>query len=275
MSASNFRFSDASGTEHAPASCDARIVSLVPSITELVVDLGLADKLVGRTKWCVHPKPFIDSVPAIGGTKKVSLDKLRALEPTHVIVNIDENTREMVNAMTEVVPNIVVTHPIDPRDNLELYRLIGGVFGQSARAQTLCDQFEVVYRELIDLAKPLPELRVLYLIWKNPWMTVSHDTYIGRTLDLIHWRTIGGADVRYPEVTISADLLAGVDLVLFSSEPFSFSDEDIDAFAKTYKCPSEKLLRIDGEMTSWYGSRAIQGMRYLGELAKECPAIVD
>lgn len=275
MSSSNLKFTDAAGAEHAPASRDARIVSLVPSITELVVDLGLGEKLVGRTKWCVHPKPFIDAVPAIGGTKKINLEKLRALDPTHVIVNIDENTREMVDAMAEVVPNFIVTHPINPRDNLDLYRLIGGIFGRSAKSEIICGRFEESYRELTELAKPLPALRVLYLIWKNPWMTVSRDTYIARTLELIHWETTGSADARYPDVTMSADLLAGVDLVLFSSEPYAFTDEDIDAFATTYECPREKLLRIDGEMTSWYGSRAIQGMRYLGELARSHAATTN
>lgn len=261
-------FIDAVGTEHSPAAPDARIVSLVPSITELVADLGLAHQLVGRTQWCIHPKGVVDSIPTLGGTKKINLEKLRELAPTHVIVNIDENTREMADALVDIVPNMIVTHPIEPRDNLSLYRLVGGIFGRGDEADALCTQFEQAYERLAKRSAGWPARRVLYLIWKDPWMTVSRDTYIARTLDLIGWKTIGEGDARYPQIEIDADVVAATDLVLFSSEPFSFTEAHIGAFAEDFGCGREKLLLIDGEMTSWYGSRAIRGLGYLGELVE-------
>ena len=112
-------FVDAVGVAHATASSDARIVSLVPSVTELICDLGLTDQLAGRTKWCIHPEAAVQNIPAIGGTKKANLDKLRALAPTHVVLNVDENPKEMADAVAEFVPNVVVTHPNAPLDNLE------------------------------------------------------------------------------------------------------------------------------------------------------------
>ena len=118
---------DAAGTLHAAAP-DARIVSLVPSITELLFDLGLGDRVVGRTGFCVHPRPAVRDVPKVGGTKDVKLDALRALAPTHVIVNVDENEASTVDELRRFVPHIVVTHPNAPGDNLALYALLGGMF---------------------------------------------------------------------------------------------------------------------------------------------------
>lgn len=272
MSGSADKFIDAIGHKHVRAGSDARIVSLVPSITELVADLGLTDQLVGRTKWCIHPERIVDAIPSIGGTKKINLAKLRALNPSHVIVNIDENTREMVDTIAEEIPNIIVTHPIGPRDNLELYRLIGGIFGRDDRAESLCQQFEDAYQNLADAAKTLPVRRVLYLIWKDPWMTVSRGTYIARTLELVRWQTADRGDERYPRIEIDAELLANTDLVLFSSEPFTFTKTHLAAFAEAHGFAVEKLLLVDGEMTSWYGSRAILGLEYLGDIARRCGA---
>lgn len=261
---------DAAGVAHPVAPADARIVSLVPSVTELVVDLGLGANLVGRTKWCIHPEDAVRDVPTVGGTKKVNLDKVRALQPTHVLLNVDENTREMAEALAEFVPNVVVTHPIDPRDNIALYRLIGGIFGRDREAEALCEAFESAYERLIAQTADLPERRVLYLIWKDPWMTVSRDTYISRTLNLIHWTTVGHDDaVRYPEIAIDDEFSRDIDHVLFSSEPYAFKESHLEEFAAAYHCEREKLMLIDGEMTSWYGSRAIMGLDYLSRLARD------
>jgi ABC-type Fe3+-hydroxamate transport system substrate-binding protein len=114
-----------------------RIVSLVPSITELLCDLGLADRLVGRTGFCVHPRASVRQVPKVGGTKDVDIGKVRGLAPTHVIMNVDENRRETAAALAAFGPHIVVTHPLGPRDNLDLYRLLGGVFDRQREAEAL------------------------------------------------------------------------------------------------------------------------------------------
>jgi ABC-type Fe3+-hydroxamate transport system substrate-binding protein len=260
---------DYAGTLHEPVGEGARIISLVPSITELLFDLNLADHLVGRTHYCVHPKPEIDDVPSVGGTKKVVLERVRELAPTHVLVNVDENTKDQVEAIRGLGPSIVVTHPIDPEDNLALFHLIGGLFGRADEAQALAGEYKSAVAELQAAAAGLPERNVLYFIWKEPWMTVSQDTYISRFLSLANWRTqCHNPTTRYPEVDVTPELLGGTDLVLFSSEPYAFTPSDIDDFRATFPCSDTRLLPIDGEMTSWYGSRAIKGVRYLQQLAE-------
>jgi ABC-type Fe3+-hydroxamate transport system substrate-binding protein len=155
---------DALGVRHPPAGRDARIVSLVPSITELVCDLGLAPQLVGRTGFCIHPRATVKAIPKVGGTKDVDLDALRALRATHVIVNVDENRKDTVEAIAGFVPHVIVTHPLAPRDNLALYRLIGGIFGREREAEALCVRFEEAFaaaeraRGLRAAAHPLPHL---------------------------------------------------------------------------------------------------------------------
>ncbi|MEI6721990.1 MAG: helical backbone metal receptor, partial [Betaproteobacteria bacterium] len=122
---------DAAGTLHRLAQGTARIVCLVPSITELICDLGLAAQLVGRTGFCIHPREVVRGIPKVGGTKTVDLDQIRGLQPTHVILNIDENEKPTAQALAEFVPSLIVTHPQAPLDNLDLYRLVGGIFGRA------------------------------------------------------------------------------------------------------------------------------------------------
>ena len=235
----------------------SRIVSLVPSITELVCELGLADQLVGRTGFCIHPKEALQKVAKIGGTKSVNLKKIRELAPTHVIINVDENTKEDADALASFVPNVIVTHPLAPLDNLALYRQIGAAFGKTTEAEKLCARFEVAFHEVKE--KQFPPRNVLYLIWKGPWMTVSRDTYVSRTLALFGLQTLPeSADARYPKLK---DLeVKGTELVLLSTEPYRFLEKHRQELQQQLKLP---VFLIDGEMTSWYGPRAIAGLGYL------------
>lgn len=257
---------DAIGAHHAPVTDSARVVSLVPSITELLFTLGLGDQLVGRTHYCIHPRPLVAKIPSVGGTKKIRYARLQALQPTHIIVNIDENRRELAERLIADGFQVIVTHPLTPEDNVPLYQLIGGIFNRAAAAEALVVQFEQALAELRQVVWPCR--RVLYLIWREPWMGLSRETYISKMLALVGWGTLPvESEARYPKLEITAALLDSVDLVLFSSEPYRFLQEDLETFARDYECPLEKLQLIDGEMTSWYGSRAIQGLRYLGQLA--------
>lgn len=254
---------------------EPRIVCLVPSITELLCDLGLADQLVGRTGFCIHPWETVRRIPKVGGTKDVKLDRIRELAPTHVVVNVDENLREDAEALAEFVPDVVVTHPRGPRDNLALYRQMGEAFDRRREAELLCGRFERAYERAATVAAREPR-RVLYLIWRDPWMTVSADTYIARTLALFNWHTVASAEpsapgnpegdkgqrVRYPEVDLD-DFAGKVDRVLLSSEPFHFKESHVKEVAALV--PGAEVSLIDGEMTSWYGSRAIAGLGYLAE----------
>lgn len=225
-------------------------------------ELGLADRLVGRTGFCTHPREVLKGIPKVGGTKDVNLAKIRALAPTHVILNVDENTKATADALTEFVPNLVVTHPLAPEDNLALYRQLGEAFGKAREAEALCARFESALAELRKHA--FPERKVLYLIWKDPWMTVSWDTYISRTLALFGLRTVPDvADARYPKL---ADLdFPEAQLVLVSSEPYRFTQKHLPEIESLSRKPARL---VDGEMTSWYGPRAIAGLGYLSEFAR-------
>ena len=255
---------DAAGTLHGRAHDSARIVSLVPSLTELVCDLGLARHLVGRTGFCVHPRETLRTVPKVGGTKDVDLAKLRTLAPTHVLLNIDENEQPTAAAAAQFVPHLIVTHPLAPMDNLPLYRLIGGIFGREQAAEALCARFQQTLDALTQAARPWLRQRVLYLIWKDPWMTVARDTYISRTLALAGWDTVpAGAAARYPQVQLDETLLAEAQAVLLSSEPYRFRARHVAELRALPVVRGKTVALIDGEMTSWYGSRAIAGMDYL------------
>ena len=255
---------DAAGVLHRPAGSDARIVCLVPSITELLCDLGLGAQLVGRTGFCIHPREVVSSITKVGGTKDVKVEVIRDLRPTHVVVNVDENRIETVRELSEFVPSVIVTHPLGPLDNVELYRLLGGIFGREAEATRLEEAFLDVLGRLGAAGRPRRD--VLYLIWRDPWMTISPDTYISAMLRLANWHTLPrtAAD-RYPVVDLGA-FDGSVDRVLLSSEPFRFRERHIPEVAALV--PSAQVSLIDGEMTSWYGSRAIRGLQYLAQLGE-------
>jgi hypothetical protein len=256
-------WSDALGTIHHTVTGSPRIVSLVPSVTELLCELGLAHWLVGRTGFCIHPAAQVAGIAKVGGTKDVNVEKIRRLAPTHLVVNIDENEKPTVEALAQFIPHVIVTHPLAPHDNLALFRLLGGIFQAGERAETLCAEFETAQRDL--LARRTDEPRnVLYCVWKDPWMTVSDDTYIARMLALIDWRqvTVTGA-ARYPVFDWQPGLLDEIDLVLLSSEPYQFTQAHVDHLQRELGKP---VLLVDGEMLSWYGSRAIAGLHYLAGL---------
>lgn len=254
--------------------CAVRIASLVPSLTELVFALGLGSRLVARTGFCVHPAALVAAVPKVGGTKDVNLAKLRRLAPTHVLVNIDENRRETVEALREFVPEVIVTHPCSPRDNLALFDQLCAAFatepGIAERAAALGAELasELARNE----AHAWPARQVLYMIWRAPWMTVARDTYIARMLATVNWRTVleqdGGATgaARYPVLQGNEPWLAGVDRVLLSSEPYRFHAGHLDEAGAL--CPGGRAQLVDGELLSWYGPRAAAGLRYLRTLAE-------
>jgi len=201
-----------------------------------------------------------------------------------VVVNIDENRRETVDEIRTFVPHVIVTHPCAPEDNFALYRLLGGIFGRRPQAEALVGQL----RGELDAiqAQTWPARRVLYAIWQDPWMTVSRATYISRMLALVNWATWpDDADTsdtpaacvdgdcsrpnapgeRYPTFRWSDALVRELDAVLLSTEPYRFTEDHADALERQIGKP---VLLVDGEMLSWYGSRAVAGARYLRSLAQ-------
>ena len=256
---------DAIGNVHQEVATGAtpRIVCLVPSITELLCSLGLAEFIVGRTGFCIHPKEVVQAIPKIGGTKDVNIEKIRRLAPTHLIVNIDENEKPTVDLLAQFIPHVVVTHPNHPRDNFDLFRLLGGIFRCSERAESLCCELELALN-LLSQSKPDPQ-RVVYCIWKDPWMTVSAETYIAAMLSLRGWQQWQAPHDarRYPSFTWDQVDLSQIDVVLLSTEPFSFQQSHALELQTQIGKP---VLVVDGEMLSWYGSRVIQGVEYLRTL---------
>jgi ABC-type Fe3+-hydroxamate transport system substrate-binding protein len=258
------KLTDAMGQTHTVAGPAPRIVSLVPSLTELLCDLGLAPYLVGRTGFCIHPATLVANIPKVGGTKDVNIEKIRRLAATHLIVNIDENEKPTVEKLAEFVSNIIVTHPLALRDNLGLYQLLGDIFNVNEQAKALCSAFEQAYAAHIQT----PPQRVLYCIWKDPWMSITPNTYIAHMLAHIGWEqyVFSGNSARYPVFSWEQLPLAQIDRILLSSEPYRFSLADAENLAQQLGKP---VQRVDGEMFSWYGSRAIAGLRYLGQLGSE------
>ena len=257
------------------AASTPRIASLVPSLTELVVELGLGDHLIARTGFCVHPAGRVAAVPKVGGTKDVNLAKLQRLAPTHVLVNVDENRLETVEAIRAWsparVPEIIVTHPGGPADNAALVDQVARPFAALRGVEARAEELKLALARELELTQPssYPSRCVLYLIWREPWMTVARDTYISQMLARIGWQTLpealGGASgaARYPVVDVASAWLADVDEVLLSSEPYRFRSHHVaDAQAL---CPAARVRLVDGELISWYGPRAVAGLRYLRE----------
>ncbi|MSQ19933.1 MAG: cobalamin-binding protein [Betaproteobacteria bacterium] len=255
---------DALGTRHDRAEGEVRIVSLVPSITELICALGLGVQLVGRTGFCIHPRTTVHSIPKVGGTKDVDLKKIRALKPTHVIVNVDENRREVADALRTFVPHLIVTHPTKPEDNISLYRLLGAIFDQADAAERLANEFSTALKDCRKAAQGFATEVVLYLIWRDPWMTVSHDTYVAQTLALVGWQALPVASsLRYPTLELDESTIAQAERILLSSEPYRFTKHHVAELSQHPAVHGKPVALIDGEMTSWYGNRAIEGLRYL------------
>jgi ABC-type hemin transport system substrate-binding protein len=259
---------DAIGAAHARCETRPRIACLVPSITELLFDLGLGENVVARTGFCVHPAPQVLAVPKVGGTKDVNIKKLLSLQPTYIIVNIDENRKEVIDEIKKNAPRveIVVSHPCAPEDNAALYALLGFIFQREEQANALITQLHAALAEAKAATLALPRESALYLIWKDPWMTVGTDTYIARTLALIGWDCAQPEDdfARYPTLIEHNALWRTVDRVLLSSEPYAFRETHLAEIA--LRAPQAAIQLIDGELTSWYGSRAIASMRALASL---------
>jgi ABC-type Fe3+-hydroxamate transport system substrate-binding protein len=249
-----------------------RIASLVPSVTELLAALGLAPWLVARTGFCTEPAALLAAVPKVGGTKDVNLDKLRRLAPTHVVINVDENRRETADALRRFVPHLLVTHPQGPHEVHDLIAQIAAAFaalpGVCERAAALREELQ---RELDAMPAAPPDVPVLYLIWREPWMTVARDTYISRLLACAGWRTrptVEGGErgaARYPVLQGDEPWLAGVVELLLSSEPYPFGEVHVGQAQAL--CPNARVRRVDGALLSWYGSRTAAGLRYLRALA--------
>ncbi len=251
-----------------------RIASLVPSLTELLFALDLGANLVARTGFCVHPREQVRRVPKVGGTKDVDVDALLATRPTHLIVNVDENRKDAIEALRARIPTIVVAHPLAPDDNVVLYREFGRLFDRRREAVHLAAAFASARDELEHAVRNAAQRSVLYLIWKDPWMTASRSTYISSLLAMANLVTLPAHSAsRYPALAADDAVWQDADVILLSSEPYAFRQKHADELSS--KSASGPVLLVDGEVLSWYGSRAVAGLRYLKQLRAEIDALAS
>jgi len=237
-----------------------RIVSLVPSQTELLADLGLGKRVVGITRFCVHPEAWRQEKTVVGGTKQLSDDTVQALAPDLVLANKEENTPAMVEALDAIAP-VYVSDVATLQDALGMIRSVGRLTGTTPRADALASEIDAAFAAL----PAAPPLRVAYLIWRAPYMSVGGDTFIHAMLRRAGFVNAFADQQRYPEVTLQDLGALNLDAVLLASEPFPFNrprfaDEVREAL------PHTQVQVVDGELFSWYGSRLLQAPSYVTSL---------
>ena len=238
-----------------------RVISLVPSITEALFDLGLTEnEIVGRTKFCIHPSEKVKNVEIIGGTKNLNLEKIRSLKPDLILANKEENVKEQVEAlMKDFKVYVYNTETIE--DNYYLLKNLGLLFNKEEKAQL----FNLKIYEVLHQAKINSTIKAAYLIWNNPYMTVGSDTFIHHILTEIGFENIFKNQTRYPE--IKTEDLAEADVIMLSSEPFPFKEKHIEELKSVY--PDKKIMIVDGEAFSWYGTHLAKCEIYFKELIAE------
>ncbi|MEM7086323.1 MAG: helical backbone metal receptor [Bacteroidota bacterium] len=236
-----------------------RIVSLVPSQTELLVELGVKERLIGITKFCVHPKNLRKEVAVVGGTKTVHYHKIEALNPNLIICNKEENTLEMVEELEKICP-VWVSDIANIKESLDMIERLGDlldVVDNASKIIKIITSEENTFRHVI---ANRPMKKVVYLIWKRPYMAAGSDTFIDALLKLNNFQNII-SEKRYPEVGL--EQLKDVDIVLLSSEPYPFKQTDV---AELKKQLNVEVMLVDGEYFSWYGSRLKGAFRYFETL---------
>ncbi|WP_406683303.1 helical backbone metal receptor [Seonamhaeicola sp. MEBiC1930] len=238
-----------------------RIISLVPSQTELLCDLGLESSIVGVTKFCVHPNQIRSNVTVVGGTKQIHLEKVKSLKPDIILCNKEENTKEIVEAC-ESICSVHVSDIFTLLDSLKLIKQYGIIFNKEKAAELICKSIEIENAKFKNFIKNKERLKVIYFIWKKPLMVAGRDTFINHLLGLNNFDNIYQKEHRYPIVTSIEE--KEVDLVLLSSEPFPFNAKHQKEFKKFY--PNAKIVLVDGEMFSWFGSRLTKAFQYFKQL---------
>jgi ABC-type Fe3+-hydroxamate transport system substrate-binding protein len=244
-----------------------RIISLVPSQTELLADLGLDNETVGITKFCVHPPDWFTSKEKVGGTKMVHIGKVHQLKPDLIIANKEENVKDQIEQLAADYP-VWVSDVNNLADALQMIADIGILTGKSVAAETLITNINNVFDELTTLQNPV---KTAYLIWRDPYMTIGGDTFINDLLMKCGFENIFSDKKRYPEINIEHLPIAHCQLLLLSSEPYPFKQKHIDELSK--QLPGTKIILADGEFFSWYGSRMLQAPAYFRLLMDQIEGI--
>jgi len=233
-----------------------RIVSLVPSITELLFDLGLENEVVGVTKFCIHPA---NNKPRIGGTKRLHLAAIKALQPDLIIANKEENEREQVENLMQDHP-VWVTDVHNLETALEMITQLSLITDRAEKGNQFVLEIKNAFAELALIEKKPVKTKVAYYIWKDPWMVAGGDTFISSMLEQCGWENVFKDKTRYPEISPAALMHTDCQLVLLSSEPFPFKETHSSFFKNI------NVRLVDGEMFSWYGSRILRAAAYFRDI---------
>ncbi|MER2996383.1 ABC transporter substrate-binding protein [Pontibacter populi] len=240
-----------------------RIVSLVPSQTELLFDLGLGDRIVGVTKFCIHPKAQVKTKTIVGGTKNFKFDVIDQLQPDLIIGNKEENYKEGIEQLQSKYP-VWMSDIYTFEDSLEMMLQLGNLTGTETKAtelaQTIASGFE-------KLQPGTPTIKTAYFIWRGPYMAVGGNNFINHILQRCGFENVFSELERYPEITSDQLQQARPQLILLSSEPYPFKEKHIAEFQAI--CPQAKIKVVDGEMFSWYGSRLAMAPAYLQRVIDE------
>ncbi len=239
-----------------------RIISLVPSQTELLSDLGLSDEVIGITKFCIHPLQWYEKKTRVGGTKKNQLEKIQALKPDLILANKEENTQDEIELLQSLYP--VWTSDInDLSDSLDMITQLGIILGKGSESTQLINEISSKFKKLNKLSG---SIKVLYLIWRNPFMGVGENTFINDMMLKCGFRNILEKEDRYPMLNKSKIKELNPDCILLSSEPYPFKYEHVNELQQIL--PDSKIIFVDGEMFSWYGSRLKYAPKYFNEVIK-------
>lgn len=237
-----------------------KIISLVPSQTELLFDLGLDEEVIGITKFCVHPNKWFKNKTRIGGTKNIDIEKIASLKPDLVIANKEENIKEQIEALKAIAP-VWVSDVNNLMDALEMIEMIGLLVNKKQNADLFAEQIRSSFNTLETISnKP----KTCYLIWREPFMTVGGDTYINNLMQHAGFDNVFAYAKRYPSITIKDMVDSKCELVLLSSEPYPFKEKHL--LELRAQLPNAKLLLVDGGMFSWYGSRLLKVPAYFKKL---------
>jgi ABC-type Fe3+-hydroxamate transport system substrate-binding protein len=239
-----------------------RIISIVPSQTELLFFMGLDTEVIGITKFCIHPADKFESTKKIGGTKQLDIEKIRQMAPDLIIANKEENDRVQVEQLMEICP-VWISDINDLDSALQMITKVGDMVRRKEQAESLCKE---IIRRFNTLSKIDINVKGAYLIWRKPYMAAGTDTYIDHMLKICGF-TNAVKQERYPVVTPEQLTEIDPDIVLLSSEPYPFGQKHIDEFK--ILLPNTKIILVDGEMFSWYGSRLLYAPEYFKGLIDE------
>jgi ABC-type Fe3+-hydroxamate transport system substrate-binding protein len=240
-----------------------RIISLVPSQTELLCYLGLGKELIGLTKFCIHPADVQSTRHIVGGTKNLQLDKIAALQPDLIIGNKEENQQEQIEALLEDFP-VWMSDIQNLDDALDMIRAIGQICDKQTAAAQLQSAIQAQFATLHLRQQPL---RTAYLIWRKPYMVVAGGTFINDLLQRAGFLNVFGNENRYPQKTAAELFTAQPEIILLSSEPYPFKDRHMQELQEI--CPQANIRLVDGELFSWYGNRLLYSASYFANLRKE------